>query len=174
MDQTHIQAIEAHFGWDYCEHNNVRRFCPTCKYDVPAFVRKGKRPIREIFWTEQTNNNLVKWIEKRDKLKRKMTIHDPEAVFISICSGALADTAGKRLTQKGVGEMLRRYANKAGISYVNAHAFRHHMGHHIVNKGGSASDVMNILGHSSLASSSIYTMMADKELEQRYRMLKGD
>ncbi len=68
--------------------------------------------------------------------------------------------------------MLRRYSNRAGIPYLNAHSFRHHMGHDIIQKGGSAADVMNILGHATLSSSSIYTMMNDKELEARYRLFK--
>ncbi|MDE2019770.1 MAG: tyrosine-type recombinase/integrase [Patescibacteria group bacterium] len=134
---------------------------------------KGRRPIREIFWTDSTNANLKRWLEKREELKMKMIMHDPEAVFISICSGALANSSGQRFSIKGVGEILRRYSNKAGIESMNAHSFRHHMGHDIVKKGGSSSDVMNILGHASLASSTIYTMMTDKELEARYRQFKG-
>lgn len=134
---------------------------------------RGRRPIREIFWTNDTNENLKKWIEKREALKKKMYFKDPEAVFISICSGGLASTSGQRFAIKGVGEMLRRYSNKAKIPSMNAHSFRHHMGHDIIKKGGSSSDVMNILGHASLASSTIYTMMSDKELETRYRLFKG-
>jgi site-specific recombinase XerD len=46
------------------------------------------------------------------------------------------------------------------------------MGHDIISQGGSSSDVMNILGHATLASSSIYTMMTGKELENRYNIFK--
>jgi len=134
---------------------------------------KGRRPIREIFWTESTHANLMRWLGKREELKNKMILQDPEAVFLSICSGGLANTSGQRLNIKGVGEFLRRYSNKAGLPTMNAHSFRHHMGHDIVKKGGSSADVMNILGHASLASSSVYTMMTDKELEARYRTFKG-
>jgi site-specific recombinase XerD len=56
---------------------------------------------------------------------------------------------------------------------MNAHSFRHHMGHDIITQGGSAADVMNILGHATLASSSIYTMMTGKELENRYNLFKN-
>lgn len=134
---------------------------------------KGRRPIREIFWTEETNENLKKWLSKREDLKKKMFFKDVDATFVSICSGGLKNTSGQRLAIKGVGEILRNYSNKAGIPAMNAHSFRHHMGHDIVKKGGSSSDVMNILGHASLASSTIYTMMTDKELEARYRQFKG-
>ena len=65
--------------------------------------------------------------------------------------------------------MLRKYSGRAKIPYVNAHSFRHRVGHHIIKSGGSSADVMNILGHSSVQSTAIYTMMSDVELEKRYR-----
>jgi hypothetical protein len=48
------------------------------------------------------------------------------------------------------------------------------MGHHIIQSGGSSADVMNILGHASVQSSTIYTMMTDHELEKRYRGFMND
>lgn len=127
---------------------------------------RGRRPMREIFWKEETNDNLLRWVEKRSKLRQK----DAGALFVST-SGA---KVGERFTIKGLGEMLRRYSDRAKLPVLNPHSFRHHLGHEIVNRGGSAADVMNILGHSTLASSSVYTMMTDKELELRYRTLRGN
>jgi integrase/recombinase XerC len=126
---------------------------------------RGRRPLREIFWTHDTNESLGRWAEKL----RLMETREPEPLFVS----AAGSNVGHRFTIKGVAEMLRRYSNRAKMPHINAHSFRHHMGHDIVRKGGSASDVMNILGHSTLASSSIYTMMTDNELEERYRKIKG-
>ena len=125
-----------------------------------------RRPMREIFWTHGTNESLGAWVAKRATLN----LMDGEALFVS-ASGA---KIGDRFTIRGVGEMLRRYANRAQMPCINAHSFRHHMGHEIISRGGSAADVMNVLGHATLASSSVYTMMADRELEQRYRLIKGE
>lgn len=134
---------------------------------------KGRRPFREIFWTADTHGNLLQWIKKREQLQKRMKFEEPDALFVSICSGP-QETAGRRFSIKGVGEMLRRYSNKAKLPYMNAHSFRHRMGHHIIKSGGSSADVMNILGHSSVQSSTIYTMMTDRELEKRYRGFMND
>lgn len=134
---------------------------------------KGRRPFREIFWTEETNKALITWIAKRESLKKTKMPHMDESLFPSICNSAALNSNGKRLSNKGVGEFLRRYSNRAGIPLMNAHSFRHHMGHDIISQGGSAADVMNILGHATLASSSIYTMMTGKELENRYNLFKN-
>lgn len=133
---------------------------------------KGSRPFREIFWTEETNKTLERWCDKRKHLEKKMEFFDPEALFISV----FTKKGGFRFTIKGVGEMLRRYSEKADIPAIkiaNAHAFRHGRAHSIIKKGGSSADVMNILGHSSLASGSIYQSMFGNELQERYRKIFG-
>lgn len=134
---------------------------------------KGRRPFRELFWTQPTNDNIWAWLKKREHLKKTMEFKEPDALFLSICAGQY-DTTGRRFTIRGVGEMLRRYSNRAKLPYLNAHSFRHHMGHHIIQSGGSSADVMNILGHASVQSSTIYTMMTDHELEKRYRGFMND
>jgi site-specific recombinase XerD len=126
---------------------------------------KGMRPVREIFWTDSTNTSVKRWLLKREHLAEKMYIIDKDALFLSVCNAQ----SGKRMNIKGVGEMLRQYCNRAKLPYMNAHSFRHRMGHHIVKQGGSNSDVSNILGHSSLASSFVYTQMTNVELHQRYQ-----
>ncbi len=136
-----------------------------------AVVRTEKsrtsHPYREIFWTPQTNDNLQRWLEKRQRLP--VAADHRDALFTNI-AGA---NAHERLTSGSVAQMLRALCVKAGIGYLNAHSFRHHLGHEIINQGGSASDVMNILGHSNLSATAIYTMMTDRELEARYRAING-
>lgn len=126
---------------------------------------RGMRPFREVFWTDETNNQLKLWLKKRTHLKDKHVFNEPDALFTSTHTSK----AGSRLLKSGLCEMLRRYSERAKLPYVNSHSFRHHKGHTIIQKGGSSSDVMNILGHATLSSSSIYTMMRGKELEERAR-----
>lgn len=126
---------------------------------------RGRRPFREAFWMHETNGHLAEWVDVRERLPVKGS----QALFI--CT--MGSDVGKRLTIRSLGEMLRRHSRKARIPHLNAHSFRHHLGHDIIKNGGSAADVMNILGHASLASSTVYTMMIDRELEERYRLFKG-
>lgn len=132
---------------------------------------RGSRPFREIFWSESTNENIKRWIQKREHLKLKKEFIDPDALFIGI-----AFNNGKRLRNAGVGEMLRRYSHKADINPIlNAHSFRHHKGHSIIQQGGSSADVMNLLGHATVQSTTVYTMMHDQELAERSaKFMKAD
>lgn len=128
-----------------------------------------RRVFREVFWTKGTNENLRAWMVKRAFLASDGIVKD-NALFV----GACGTKTGMRLKNNGLAEILRRYCDKASIQHFNPHSFRHHMGHDIIKQGGTNSDVSNILGHSSLESSYVYTMMKDRELESRYRKFKGD
>ena len=128
---------------------------------------RGSRPFREIFWTDGTNAHVINWIKTRAMLSKRPHFQNTDAFFISIAG----HTPGGRFTVHGVSEMLRIYSNLAKLPRVNAHSMRHHKAHDIANKTGSAIDVMNILGHASLKSSSRYVEMRDKALENRARMI---
>ncbi len=128
---------------------------------------RGRRPFREIFWTESTNDDIIRWLAARKKLTIKD--NDSDALFISVASQHF----GYRLNKRGVAWLLQKYSHMVGLPTQNAHSFRHHMGRDIINKGGTNSDVMNILGHSSMQSSMIYTMLENKELAERYHRFKG-
>lgn len=37
------------FGWCFCEHDIIERFCPQCKYKIPAIYRKDD----DKFWKKE-------------------------------------------------------------------------------------------------------------------------
>lgn len=131
---------------------------------------RGRRPIREIFWKPSTVRHLKKWLEKKHHLQEKFHFSDPNAVFVTISKCESYDTRGNRMTGKNANEVFRRISNTAGLkANVNPHSMRHHGGREIIKKGGSNSDVSNILGHSNIESSAIYTMMYGDDLRERWQ-----
>ena len=144
-------------------------FPGSMKTAIRTEKSRGKRPFREVMWREEAEAALTSWLTRRERLAKTAPFKDAGAVFVSIGGSK----HGMRITKSGIGEMLRKYSVKAGIPTVNAHSMRHKRMRDIVKAGGSAADVMNIAGHSSLASSTVYTMMFGSELEDRYRALLG-
>lgn len=130
-----------------------------------AVIRTEKarsKPFREIFWTEDTNDAIKRWLKKREQLANLRTFFDKEAVFVSINN----QKCGQRMTNKGSGEILRRYCLRAEIPYMNAHSFRHHMGHQLAKNGANNSIISAVLGHSTLNSSFVYTQLHNRELQE--------
>ena len=47
MDTNKKESKELkRYGWAFCEHDIIERFCPKCKYNIPAIYRKDD----EKFW----------------------------------------------------------------------------------------------------------------------------
>lgn len=135
---------------------------------------RGKRPIREIFWTARTGKYLKAWLKKKQEIQKFMTFEESEAVFISIRKCGQYDVSGKRMTNRGVCEVFRTISNRAGLpSIFNAHSARHYGGRKIIKEGGASADVTNILGHSNLESSQFYTMMWGTDLKERWNLFQN-
>lgn len=126
---------------------------------------RGRRPLREIFWSDKTNVALEAYIEGRTKYGLRIPL-DTKALFVALKGWCIGRPIGNTTSHN----FLKQWSLQAGLSrVVNAHSFRHHKGHDIIQKGGSGVDVMNILGHANITSSQVYVMMHDKELGDRAR-----
>lgn len=130
---------------------------------------RNRRPFRVILWTGETQKNLERWLGIREKFEKMFKFNEANALFVSVDNRH----AGYRFGYKGFTDAVLKYCKEAGIPYINPHSARHKMAVDVLNKGGLA-DVQNVLGHSSLASSSVYTMMDPKQVETVYRSVRGD
>jgi integrase/recombinase XerC len=122
---------------------------------------RGMRPIRAVFWYDECNDALKAWIEERQRLLDKRGAKE-DALFVIVHR----DKGVARIGPSAVGIMLRKGSWAAGVQPLNPHWLRHRKGHMLAKSGANNSIISGVLGHSSLASSYIYTMMNDLELEQ--------
>ncbi len=133
-------------------------------------AQKGIKPIRKVFWSKETNDDIFHWMNIRDRLEKKHTFKDPEALFV----GARGWQVGKRLTNSGVCIALRKVSKSAGLERsMNPHSLRHKFGRDLSKNGANNSIISSLLGHVSMNSSYIYTMLEGKDLEETYRKYKG-
>lgn len=131
---------------------------------------RGRRPVRQIFWTEETNKHLLHWIEKLNELKGKFRFADDDALFVSIAKSYRQSQRGGRMNPRGVAEVMRVLSNQAELPVIaNAHGIRHSMGRDAVKTLRSNSAVSNILGHSNIESSYVYTMLFGDDLKEQWQ-----
>ena len=77
---------------------------------------------------------------------------------------------GKKLTPRSVGRLLKKYAGKAGIPLkVTPHTLRHTYATHLLDAGINLRALQELLGHSSLSATQIYTHLTTRQLMDIYR-----
>jgi integrase/recombinase XerC len=76
---------------------------------------------------------------------------------------------GTKLTARSIERMIRKYARKAGIAKrVTPHTLRHSFATHLLEGGADLKIVQELLGHSSLSTTQIYTHLTKEKLKSIY------
>ncbi|WP_234985461.1 tyrosine-type recombinase/integrase [Halarsenatibacter silvermanii] len=130
-------------------------------------VREGKGGKDRMLWCgDGALDALRSWRQRQTEEAGRELEH----AFTAMSGGALGNPLDNRYAQ----EMVKRYAEKAGIEKrVTPHTLRHTFATDLLNETGNVRMVQKALGHARLSSTMIYTHVADADLEEALKGLRS-
>ena len=100
-------------------------------------------------------NAIDDWLKERDKIQ-----NNTDALFLN--------TKGTRLTVRSIQLRLKKMAVKQGLPPIHPHMLRHSFATHMLESSGDLRTIQELLGHSSLSTTQIYTKLDYQHLAKIY------
>lgn len=120
--------------------------------EITVFGKGGKERI--VLISNRAKNYLLKYFENIDKQPN-------EPVFKSV--------NGNRLLPRQIHRIIQSAVKKAGLNKrVSPHTFRHTFATRLLEKGADLRAVQELLGHTSISNTQIYTHVSVERLRQTY------
>jgi len=118
-------------------------------------VGKGNK-TRDLPVGEKAIQSLRDWL----LVRKKISSDTNKALFLN--------KNGKRISTRSVQLRLERLSKKRGLPMVNPHMLRHSFASHILESSGDLRAVQEMLGHSDIGTTQIYTKLDFQHLSKVY------
>ncbi len=136
----------------------------SINYETREFSVVGKgRKLRTVYLSDEALNWLERYLSTRsDKFLplflrysgKKMTIDD-------------ADGESLRLTVRSVQRLVKKYVGRSGVGVdATPHSLRHSMATTLLMNGADLRSVQELLGHSNVSTTQIYTHVTNRRLKE--------
>lgn len=127
-----------------------------------ATVGKGGKP-RLVLFGRAAKEALVDYLHHSRPLLQARSVPDEEGwLFLNYKGG--------RLSERSVHRIVRRYASRLGAGFTpSPHTLRHSFATHLLDNGADLRSVQELLGHSKLTTTQVYTHVSKERLRRVYQ-----
>lgn len=125
---------------------------------IIRIVGKGNKE-RIIPLGEYSMYYLNLYMERRNSLLKK-----------NICDALFLNNHGKKITRQGFFKILKGLLKEKGLDIdASPHTLRHSFATHLLNSGADLRSIQEMLGHSDISTTRIYTHVGDSKIRNDYK-----
>ncbi len=105
----------------------------------------------------------IRFLEKYLRLSRGEIKRERRTDYVFI------NRSGKKITRQGFWKILKKYARRINLDKnLYPHIFRHSFATHLIQRGADLRTVQELLGHSSISTTEIYTTLDKEYIKEVY------
>lgn len=105
----------------------------------------------------------------REAIENYLDFGRPALVTEGKCDLLFTNCSGSAMSRQGFWKIIKYYGKKAGItSEITPHTLRHSFAAHLVSNGADLKSVQEMLGHSDISTTQIYTQVNQSKLREVY------
>lgn len=136
--------------------------------DKGEYIVQGKGgKVRVVFLSDECKQSIKAYVNKRIDTDPALFIHHKANK-----SEKNKDTL--RLTSRTVERIVKKYAARAGIiKKITPHILRHSFATDLLSAGANIRSVQEMLGHSNLSTTQIYTHITNQQLKEIHKSFHG-
>lgn len=105
-------------------------------------------------------SSAVEWLKSYLVLRRRMANIEVQNLFVT--------TLGRPINRQIIHKLVKEYAAKCGLHDVSPHTLRHSFATHLIQNRADIRSVQQMLGHSDISTTQIYTHITDAHLRRSY------
>ena len=171
MKRHNLSQVETHQKLEILqdEVSQVRGVTEEQSYKLEKVLQRQRELYQEIenrvskvYEQANTVSAVESVSEYITHFRRSQTTHlENNALFLN--------RRGERISRQALWLRLNRLAKRAGISSpITPHMIRHSFATHLLHGGASLRHVQELLGHSSIATTQIYTHLTNQYIRDEY------
>ncbi len=128
-------------------------------------VRGKGNKVRIVFVSESAAYWVDQYLKSRNDSYKPLLINNRKKTDATDKSGE-----SLRLTSKTIERIVSKYASKSGLPiHVSPHTLRHSFATDLLISGADLRSVQEMLGHSSIRTTQVYTHVTNKHLREVYK-----
>jgi integrase/recombinase XerC len=142
------------------------RVSELCGLDVDD-VDLSRRVVR-VLGKGAKERTVPIGIPAQQAIEAWLRVGRPQVAHAQSGPALLLGTQGRRLNPTTARQIVSAWAEVAGLPHTSPHDLRHSAATHMLDGGADLRSVQELLGHSSLSSTQIYTHVSQERLRRAY------